>query len=114
MSIQSDASQFIDLTLTPPQNDFLQLSCKHPAFVAGFGTGKSQTMAVSSVLDASEGGADATIAILEPTFDLCKLIAVPRIEQILSELGIRFKTVGNKEIYTSHGRKSNGTYSFGD
>ena len=103
MSIQSDAGQFIDLTLTPPQNDFLQLSCKHPAFVAGFGTGKSQTMAVSSVLDASEGGSDATIAILEPTFDLCKLIAVPRIEQILSELGIRFKTVGNKEIYTSHG-----------
>ena len=91
MSIQSDASQFIDLTLTPPQNDFLQLSCKHPAFVAGFGTGKSQTMAVSSVLDASEGGADATIAILEPTFDLCKLIAVPRIEQILSELGIRLR-----------------------
>lgn len=102
MSIGSDASQFIDLTLTPPQSDFLQLSCKHPAFVAGFGTGKSQTMAVSAVLDAAEGGSDVTIAILEPTFDLCKLIAVPRIEQILSELGIRYKMVGNKEIYTSH------------
>lgn len=101
-TIQSDAGQFIDLTLTPPQNDFLQLSCKFPAFVAGFGTGKSQTMAVSAVLDSAEGGAGTTVAVLEPTFDLCKLIAVPRIEQILSELGIRYKTIGNKEIFTSH------------
>lgn len=102
MSLQGDAGEFLDLTLTPPQYDFLQLDCKHPAFVAGFGTGKSQTLAVSAFLDACEGGADATIAVLEPTFDLCKLIAVPRIEMILTELGIRYKTVANKYIYTSH------------
>lgn len=102
MSVKDDASEFQDLTVTPPQNDFLQLWCKFPAFVAGFGTGKSQTMALSSVFDACEGGADSLIAVLEPTFDLCKQIAVPRIELILSELGIRYRTVGNKEIYTSH------------
>lgn len=51
MSTASDISSFTELTLTPPQWDFLQLDCKHPAFVAGFGTGKSQTLAVSAVID---------------------------------------------------------------
>lgn len=95
-------AEFHDITVTQPQSDFLQLRCKFPAFVAGFGTGKSQTMAMSSVFDACEGGADSVIAVLEPTFDLCKQIAVPRIELMLSELGIRYKTVGNRDIYTSH------------
>lgn len=104
MSTASDLSSFTELTLTPPQWDFLQLDCKHPAFVAGFGTGKSQTLAVSATIDACEGGADALVAVLEPTFDLCRTIAVPRIQQILSELGIRAKyNKSDNMIYTSHG-----------
>lgn len=104
MSTASDVQAFTDLTLTPPQWDFLQLECKHPAFVAGFGTGKSQTLAVSAVIDACEGGADALVAVLEPTFDLCRVIAVPRIQMILSDLGIRSKyNKSDNTIYTSHG-----------
>lgn len=101
MSVRDDAQQYIDLTLTPPQEAFLHLPCRHPAFVAGFGTGKSQTMAVSAILDAIEGGSGMNIAIAEPTFDLCKLIAVPRIEMMLTDLGIRYKSVANKEISVS-------------
>uniref|UniRef100_A0AB39ABK4 Terminase large subunit gp17-like C-terminal domain-containing protein n=1 Tax=Pectobacterium phage Koroua TaxID=3158138 RepID=A0AB39ABK4_9CAUD len=67
-------------------------------------TGKSQTMTVSAVIDAMEGGADSVIAILEPTWDLCKMIAIPRIEMILNDLGIRYKVnKSDKMIYTSHG-----------
>lgn len=104
MSTASDVGSFVDLTLTPPQWDFLQLECKHPAFVAGFGTGKSQTLAVSAVIDACEGGADSLVAVLEPTFDLCRVIAVPRVQMILTDLGIRSKyNKSENVIYTSHG-----------
>lgn len=104
MSIASDITAFTELTLTPPQWDFLQLDCKHPAFVAGFGTGKSQTLAVAAAIDACEGGPDSLVAVLEPTYDLCRTIAVPRIQLILSELGIRAKyNKSDNVIYTSHG-----------
>lgn len=104
MSTHSDVETFAtELTLTQPQNDFLQLDCPFPAFVAGFGSGKSQTMAVSATMDACEAGADGVIAILEPTLDLCKKIAYPRIQMILAELGIRSKlNKSDQMIYTSH------------
>lgn len=104
MSAKQDIAAYAtELTLTPPQHDFLQLDCKFPAFIAGFGTGKSQTLAISAVMDAAEAGADGVIAILEPTFDLCRLIAYPRIELILNELGIRCKlNKSDQMIYTMH------------
>lgn len=88
--------------MTKPQAEFLQLDCKFPAFVAGFGTGKSEVMCTSALLDSVEGGSDSVIAMYEPTYDLVRLILAPRMEDKLSEWGIRYKYNKSENIiYTS-------------
>ena len=91
----------VRLQMTEPQARFFQLQDKFPAFIGGFGSGKTETLANCALRDALES-ADALIALYEPTYDLVRLILAPRMEQKLSELGIRYKY--NKQeniIYTS-------------
>lgn len=77
---------------------------KYRAFVAGFGTGKSQTMADSALMDALDSPT-ALIGIYEPTYDLIRLIAAPRMEQRLQESGIRYKYNKSENIiYSSSGQ----------
>lgn len=91
----------VTTTLTPPQGKFFSLQCKYPAFVGGFGTGKTETMAVSAFRDASHSS-DALIAMYEPTYDLIRLILAPRMEQKLSEFGVRYKYNKSENIiYTA-------------
>lgn len=91
----------IKATLTRPQGDFFNLRCKYPAFVGGFGTGKTQTLAVSAFRDATHS-ADALVALYEPTYDLIRLILAPRMEDILSEYGVRYKYNKSENIiYTA-------------
>ncbi|EHO6160029.1 hypothetical protein KLZ81_004641, partial [Salmonella enterica] len=88
-----------------PQGAFLNLHCKFPAFVAGFGTGKSEVMCNSALLDSMEGGSDSLIAMYEPTYDLVRLILAPRMEEKLSDWGIRYKyNKSDNIIYTSSGQ----------
>ena len=88
---------------TQPQADFYSLTCKHPAFIAGFGTGKSETMANQAFMDASHSST-ALIGLYEPTYDLVRLIMAPRMEEKLQEYGIRYKYNKSENIiYTSHG-----------
>lgn len=91
----------IRLTLTEPQERFLCSTAKHPAFVAGFGAGKSEVMACSAMGDAAHS-ADALIGLYAPTYDLVRLISAPRMVEKLSEFGIPHRW--NKQeniIYTS-------------
>ncbi|EQC1055103.1 terminase large subunit domain-containing protein [Providencia rettgeri] len=91
----------IRTTLTPPQGKFFSLTCKYPAFVGGFGTGKTETMAVSAFRDASHSSS-ALIAMYEPTYDLIRLILAPRMEEKLSEFGVRYKYNKSENIiYTA-------------
>lgn len=95
----------VKLKVTQPQSEFINLNCKYPAFVAGFGTGKSQIMCTSAVLDSLEGGADSLVAMYEPTYDLVRLILAPRMEEILAEWGVRYKYNKSENIiYTSSGQ----------
>ena len=91
--------------VTQPQADFLALNCKFPAFVAGFGTGKSEVMCTSSLLDSLEGGSDSVVAMYQPTYDLVRLILAPRMEEKLIDWGVRY-TYNKSEniIYTSSGQ----------
>lgn len=80
----------------------MQLDCKFPAFVAGFGTGKSEVMCQSAILDAIEGGSKSLIAMYEPTYDLVRLILAPRMEDKLTEAGIAYNYNKSENIiYTS-------------
>lgn len=86
---------------TQPQADFHALTCKFPAFVGGFGTGKSETMANQAFMDACQSS-DALIGLYEPTYDLIRLIMAPRMEEKLQQYGIRYKYNKSENIiYTS-------------
>lgn len=89
------------IQMTQPQADFYQLTEKYPAFVGGFGTGKTETLANCALRDALSSSS-ALIALYEPTYDLVRLILAPRMEEKLTDMGIRYKY--NKQeniIYTS-------------
>ena len=88
--------------MTEPQAKFFLMEDKYCAFVAGFGTGKTETMANCAVRDALHSS-NALVALYEPTYDLVRLILAPRMEEKLIDLGIRYKY--NKQeniIYTSN------------
>lgn len=87
----------IKFQMTEPQARFFQMEDKYPAFVGGFGSGKTEVMANSAIRDALHAH-DALVALYEPTYDLVNLILIPRLEEKLSEQGFRFKT--NKKDYT--------------
>ncbi len=92
------------LQMTEPQLEFYQLKDKYPAFVGGFGTGKTETLANCAIRDGLMSSS-ALIALYEPTYDLVRLILAPRMEEKLTDMGIRYKY--NKQeniIYTSSGQ----------
>ena len=92
----------IKITATEPQAEFLGMDCKFPAFVAGFGTGKSEVMCNSALLDSLEGGSSSMVAMYEPTYDLVRLILAPRMQEKLSDWGVRYKyNKAENIIYTS-------------
>ena len=91
----------VKIQMTEPQARFFQTTSKYPAFIGGFGCGKTQTLANCAIRDALQSSA-ALVALYEPTYDLVRLILAPRMEEMLTELGIRYKY--NKQeniIYTS-------------
>tara|TARA_R110000822_G_scaffold275773_1_gene397867 strand:+ start:4950 stop:6281 length:1332 start_codon:yes stop_codon:yes gene_type:complete len=91
----------VDLTVTEPQAAFLALDCKYPAFVGGFGSGKSETMTTAAVIDLTHSSS-CVVAMYEPTFDLVTLMLAPRMEAKLAHFGITYNY--NKQdhiIYTS-------------
>lgn len=95
----------IRIKATKPQADFHAMRCKYPAFVAGFGTGKSQAMIDSALLDSLEGGSASTIALYEPTYDLVRLILAPRLTQALTDWGVPHKyNKAENIVYTSSGQ----------
>jgi len=95
----------IKITATEPQAEFLGMDCKFPAFVAGFGTGKSEVMCNSALLDSLEGGSNSMVAMYEPTYDLVRLILAPRMQEKLTDWGVRYKyNKAENIIYTSTGQ----------
>lgn len=91
------------MTMTEPQAEFFQLGDKYPAFVGGFGTGKTEALAMCATRDALESSR-ALIALYEPTYDLVRLILAPRVEEKLTDLGIRYRYHKTENIiYTANG-----------
>lgn len=99
-----NAQNPITVTLTEPQEQFLLSKAKHPAFVAGFGAGKSQVMAIAAMGDAAHAS-DAQIGLYAPTYDLVRLITGPRMCEVLAQYAVPHKW--NKQeniIYSSYPR----------
>lgn len=77
------------IELTEPQTRFTLSRFKYPLFCAGFGSGKSLCLAVNVLNDLRYPGAN--VAVYAPTNDLLGLIAVPYIEEILTNHDIPYK-----------------------
>lgn len=78
-----------EIELTPPQSRFMLCEAKYPLFLAGYGAGKSMTMAASIINDLQFPGAN--IGAYAPTYDLLRLITCPYIEEFLVEADIPYK-----------------------
>ena len=79
----------IRLKLTEPQEDFIFSEAIHPAMVAGYGAGKSQAAVIRIALLALKYKG-LSFAFVEPTYDLIRLIAFPRFEEILDSWGVKY------------------------
>jgi PBSX family phage terminase large subunit len=79
----------IKLQVTVPQQKFLSLRCKHPAFIAGYGAGKTETLATRAMLDAAVGP-DVLVAIYAPTHTILRDGIIPRLLERLDNFGIKY------------------------
>ena len=80
----------MEINPTVPQDKFIFSEAKHPAMVAGFGAGKTEALIVRSILGKIQSPATDR-AFYEPTYDLIRMIAWPRYEELLSNLGIPYR-----------------------
>ena len=79
----------IRLKLTEPQEDFIFSEEIHPAMVAGYGAGKSQAAVIRIALLALKYKG-LSFGFVEPTYDLIRLIAFPRFEEVLDSWGVKY------------------------
>ena len=87
------------MILTPAQRNFAGSKARFPAFIGGYGSGKSHAGIIRAISLKSQIPED--VGYYLPTYDLIRTIAYPRFSEMLSELGIRFAL--NKQdavIYT--------------
>jgi hypothetical protein len=80
----------LDLPLTEPQERFVFSEAKYPAFVGGFGSGKTEALVDRSLLGKLRYPT-LDRGFFAPTHDLIRLIAWPRFQSKLDEWGIGYQ-----------------------
>jgi len=85
------------LKLTEPQSEFFTAKEKYVAAVAGFGSGKTQ-VALTKLLTNMAEAPGIHQAYLAPTYPLIRDIFYPKVEEMLTELGLPFAI--NKSQHT--------------
>lgn len=89
----------MELNPTKPQWDFISSVDKYPAFVGGFGSGKTEALVTRSILGCLYNPG-CIRGFYEPTFDLVKLIAWPRFEELLTGLKVHYQLNKSDKIIT--------------
>ena len=79
-----------DLRPTAPQWDYINSTAPFPAFVAGFGAGKTEASVLRSIFGLLRNPG-LIRGYYAPTYDLIRVIAWPRFEAILSSLNIPYR-----------------------
>ena len=80
----------MEINPTVPQDRFIFSEAPYPALVAGFGAGKTEALIVRSILG-KINSPTTDRAFYEPTYDLIRMIAWPRYEEMLSNLNIPYR-----------------------
>ena len=79
-----------ELRPTKPQFDYINSTAKFPALVAGFGAGKTEA-AVQRCIIGKLRNPTTNRGFYEPTYDLIRMIAWHRFEEVLTYLKIPYK-----------------------
>lgn len=77
---------------TKPQYDYIVSRARFPAMVAGFGAGKTEAAIHRSIIGKIKHP-EVNRGFYAPTYDLIRMIAWPRYEEILDSLGIPYKLI---------------------
>jgi len=80
----------MEINPTVQQDRFIFSEAKYPAFVGGFGSGKTEALIVRAILGKIKTPTTDR-AFYEPTYDLIRMIAWPRFEEMLSSLGVPYR-----------------------
>lgn len=80
----------MQLAPTNPQHDFAQHKANYPLFVGGFGAGKTEALLTRALL-LKIAYPENDFAWYAPTFDLIRLIAWARWEELLTNLGVKHR-----------------------
>lgn len=87
----------MQVSLTAPQFDFVEAPEQFPAFVGGFGSGKTHAGIWRSMTKKlAYPGQD--VAYYLPTYDLVTRMAFPRFEETLSQIGLPYKVNKNEAV----------------
>lgn len=95
----------MQVSLTGAQFDFVEAAEQFPAFVGGFGSGKTHA-GIWRALRYKLAYPGQNVAYYLPTYDLVSRMAFPRFEEMLSKIGLRFKTNKNEAVIDVEGRGS--------
>lgn len=88
--LQPHPKEFRRFYLSKPQYALVNSKVRYPAFVAGFGSGKTQGLC-SRALYLKRKYKTCNVAYYMPTFDLIRQTIYPRFEEMLTEYGIPYK-----------------------
>ena len=92
----------IDLTLTEPQDDFVFSDKQYPLFCGGFGAGKSEAL-FKRVLIQKLQYPKLNQGYFAPSYDLINLIAFPRLTELLTECGLKFRLNKSEKVFHIQG-----------
>ena len=87
-----------EISPTIPQHKYIQTQARFPAFVAGFGAGKTEAAVLRSVIGLLNNPG-CNRGFYEPTYDLIRMIAFPRFEAVLNDLGLAYTLVKSPSNY---------------
>lgn len=93
----------VGIKVTRPQSQFINTDSPFPAIVAGYGAGKSQAAVLRTTKLALQYPGMPQ-GFVEPTFDLVRLIAWPRFDAVLNQMGVDHELNKSESImYLSNG-----------
>jgi len=75
---------------TIPQYKYITSTARFPAFIAGFGAGKTEASILRSIIGLL-ANPSVNRAFYQPTYDLIRMIAFPRFEEILTQMEIPYR-----------------------